>query len=244
MAAQLMATNGLVRRGLRGGAGHAPGAPCPCRCPRECSAVALVGATFSMARHSAAHGVAHADDALKRHGAGLLAQAPVLLFELADAKRAPHDDREHACIDRLVIEIRRSEPHRLHRQLARIRLGHRDDFGVRARESGSARSSSSSARPRPARARDPGRTARRPAPCAAPGSAPARARSRTDDVKVGETSTQALARSALVALQSRSLRRSCSDIERVHQRAPLPMNTTSTVCSRIDRSNSRLLFLM
>src|SRR5438477_3903353 len=32
----------------------------------------------------------------------------------------------------LVIEIGRAEPHRGHRELARIVLGHRDDLGVRA----------------------------------------------------------------------------------------------------------------
>ena len=59
-----------------------------------------------------AHGITHADDALERHRASLLTQPPVLLLELANAKRAPHDDGQHARIDRLMIEICRPEPDR------------------------------------------------------------------------------------------------------------------------------------
>src|ERR1700722_6381454 len=60
---------------------------------------------------------ADANDALERHRAALLAQAPVLALKLAQAKCPPHDDRQHLCDDRLVIEVRSAKSHRLYGKL-------------------------------------------------------------------------------------------------------------------------------
>ncbi len=77
-----------------------------------------------------AHGIAHSDDAVQRHRARTLAQAPVLFLELANPERASHNDGEHATVQRLVIKIRGTETDGRHRELAGIVLGHGDDLGI------------------------------------------------------------------------------------------------------------------
>jgi hypothetical protein len=79
----------------------------------------------------AAHGIAHTNDAIERHRAGSLPQAPVLLLQLANPERASHDDGQHAAIERFVIEIGGAESHGRDGKLAGVMLGHRDDLGVR-----------------------------------------------------------------------------------------------------------------
>ena len=129
MAAQLMATNGLCER---------PESRCTARASSSLpvplspssSTVALVGATFSIARHRLRMESLTPMMPSSAIAPVLLAQPPVLLLELANPERAAHDDGEHAGIQRLVIEIRRAEAHGRDRQLARIVLGHGDDLGV------------------------------------------------------------------------------------------------------------------
>ena len=128
MAAQLMATNGWWER---------PESMCSARA-RSSLPVPLspqkyrgVGRRHLLDRATQrAHRIAHSHYAFERHRAGLLAQPPVFLLQFAHAERAAHDDREHTGIQRLVVEIRRPQTDRLHRELARVALGHRNDLGI------------------------------------------------------------------------------------------------------------------
>src|SRR5262249_44642109 len=146
---------------------------------------------------------------------------------------------QHRRIDRLEIKISGAEAYSLNRQIARVRLHHGDQFRIR-REREDLPQNIQRLRGRA------GLAARAQIEQHDLGNEAAYERGYLFATLPGrqrELGKDAFELTAQIAVASED-QQLMAGVGFAHQRAPLPMNTTSAVCSRMATSNRKLLCLM